>query len=121
MHITLGIESYLNAAAHLDIIEKVGSPNVKVYYDFRNTADAGYDVYSDVQQIGKNLICELHMKENGFPLGQGTLDWKRIAGILKDMGYYGDGWMQIEWAKREEDDLVKTYQQNLAFLKQLFR
>ena len=39
--IILGIESYLNADEHLDIIDKVGSPNIKVYYDFRNTADAG--------------------------------------------------------------------------------
>jgi L-ribulose-5-phosphate 3-epimerase len=120
MNIILGIESYLSAEEHMDIIEKVGSKNVKVYYDFRNTADAGHDVYTDVQKIGKELICELHMKENGVPLGEGTLDWPRIAGILKDMGYYGDGWMQIEWAKRDEQEVLGTYKKNLQFLKKVF-
>jgi L-ribulose-5-phosphate 3-epimerase len=120
MNVILGIESYLSAGEHLDIIEKVGSKNVKVYYDFRNTADAGHDVYSDVQKIGKDLICELHMKENRVPLGEGTLDWPRIAGILKDMGYYGDGWMQIEWAKRDEEEVLTAYKKNLQFLKKVF-
>jgi L-ribulose-5-phosphate 3-epimerase len=120
LNIILGIESYLSAEEHLDIIEKVGSKNVKVYYDFRNTADAGHDVYNDVQKIGKGLICELHMKENRVPLGEGTLDWPRISGILKDMGYYGDGWMQIEWARRDEEDVVPTYKKNVQFLKRLF-
>jgi L-ribulose-5-phosphate 3-epimerase len=120
MNIILGIESYLSAEEHLDIIEKVGSKNVKVYYDFRNTADAGHDVYNDVQKIGKDLICELHMKENGLPLGEGTLDWPRIASILNNMGYYGDGWMQIEWAKRDEEDVLATYKKNLQFLKKVF-
>src|SRR5204863_4870561 len=45
--IILGIESYLDAAEHLEIIDKVGSPSVKVYFDFRNTADAGYDVIKE--------------------------------------------------------------------------
>ncbi len=67
--IVLGIESYLSADEHLDIINKVGSASIKVYYDFRNTADAGYDTVAEFKKLGKNMICELHMKENGFLLG----------------------------------------------------
>src|SRR6476620_3285808 len=39
--ITLGIESYLDAREHIEILDKVGSKNLQVYYDFRNTADDG--------------------------------------------------------------------------------
>lgn len=118
--IILGIESYLNAAEHLDIIEQVGSKNVRAYVDFRNTADAGYDVLKEVKQLGKNNICELHIKENGFLLGQGTLDWPRIRDLLYEMNYFGDGWMQIEWAKPDKADTVESYRHNLKFLRQLF-
>lgn len=118
--IILGIESYLNAAEHLDIIEQVGSKNVKAYIDFRNTADAGFDVLKEVRQLGRNNICELHMKENGFLLGQGTLDWTRIRNLLYEMDYFGDGWMQIEWAKPEKADVVESYRHNLQFLRHLF-
>ena len=118
--ITLGIESYLNAAEHLDIIEAVGSKNVKVYYDFRNTADAGFDTVKEFKQIGKDMICELHMKENGFLLGKGTLDWQSISNAVYESGYYGDGWMQIEWAKPDTDELIESYKQNHQFLKNHF-
>lgn len=118
--IILGIESYLNADEHLEIIEKVGSKNVKVYLDCRNTADAGFDVFKEVRKLGKENICELHMKENGFLLGKGTLDWPKIADMFYEMQYYGDGWMQLEWAIPSDTDLVTGYQQNLQFLKGLF-
>lgn len=119
--ITLGIESYLTAEEHLDIMDRVGSKAVKVYYDFRNAADAGNDVVKEIKLLGKNNICEIHMKENGFLLGEGTMDWKNIAHTLEEIGYYGDGWMQIEWAKPRDMDLIKAYRQNLGFLRTHFK
>ncbi len=118
--ITLGIESYLNAKEHLEIIDAVGSKNIKVYYDFRNTADAGYDTVKEFKALGKKMICELHMKENGFLLGKGTLDWAAIGRAVYESGYWGDGWMQIEWALPQGADLVDGYKQNLAFLQNIF-
>ena len=118
--VILGIESYLSADEHLDIIDKVGSANIKVYYDFRNTADAGYNTVTEFRKLGKNLICELHMKENGFLLGKGTLDWPAIGRAVFESGYYGDGWMQIEGAKPDNADLMESYRLNQAFLKSIF-
>ncbi len=118
--VILGIESYLNADEHRDIIDKVGSANIKVYYDFRNTADAGYNTITEFKKLGKNLICELHMKENGFLLGKGTLDWQAIGKAVYESGYYGDGWMQIEGAKPDNADLLESYRLNQALLKSIF-
>jgi L-ribulose-5-phosphate 3-epimerase len=117
--ITLGIESYLTAEEHMDIIQQVGSSAIKVFYDFRNAADAGNDVIKEIKWLGKDMICELHIKENGFLLGSGTMDWKKIFDTLMDMSYRGDGWMQIEWAMPKEADIIKSYQHNLQFLKEL--
>lgn len=118
--ITMGIESYLNAKEHLAIIDKVGSKNVKVYFDFRNTADAGFNPAEEFRKLGKDMVCELHMKENGFLLGKGTVDWKAVCAAIYDTGYYGNGWMQIEGAIPKDGDIVKSYQHNLNYLKQLF-
>jgi sugar phosphate isomerase/epimerase len=118
--VILGIESYLNAAEHLQIIEAVGSENVKAYVDFRNMADAGYDVLKEVKQLGKKNICELHMKENGSLLGQGDLPWEKIRDLIYEMGYYGDGWMQIESSIPKQADIVQSYTHNLRYLKSLF-
>ena len=118
--VTLGIESYLSAEEHMEIIQQVGSKNLKVYYDFRNSADAGYDVIKEIKWLGKDMICELHMKENGFRLGEGTMDWKKISETLMEMNYYGDGWMQIESANPKGADVTESYKHNLAFLRQQF-
>ncbi|HMG88477.1 MAG TPA: sugar phosphate isomerase/epimerase family protein [Chryseolinea sp.] len=120
MGITLGIESYLSAQELMDIIQKVGSNAVKVYYDFRNSADAGYDVINEIKFLGKDAICELHIKENGFLLGKGTLDWRRIGETLMDIDYVGDGWMQIEGAIPKDADIVESYRYNLRYLKAIF-
>lgn len=118
--ITLGIESYLNAKEHMEIIDRVGSKNIKVYYDFRNTADAGFDTVEEFKKLGKEMICELHMKENGFLLDKGTINWKEVSKAVSDMGYHGDGWMQIEGALPKDAEIVSSYKHNLAYLKQLF-
>jgi L-ribulose-5-phosphate 3-epimerase len=117
--VTLGIESYLSAPEHLDIMQAVGSKAIKVYYDFRNAADAGYDIYEEIPLLGREQICEIHMKENGFRLGEGTLDWPRIARAIQDIGY--QGWMQIEGASPKGADIVECYRHNRQYLEKLFR
>jgi len=118
--VTLGIESYLTAEEHLHIMREVNSPAIKVFYDFRNAADAGNDIFQELKTLGKENICELHMKENRLLLSKGTIDWPKVATALREMGYRGDNWMQIEWAKPDGDDVVAAYRQNLAYLQGLF-
>ena len=119
--VILGIESYLNAAEHLEIMDAVGSKNVKCYYDFRNTADAGHDTVKEFKQLGQQNVCELHMKENGFLLANGPLEWTKVRDAIYETGFSGDGWMQIEGALPNDADLVKSYQNNLAYLRGLFK
>lgn len=116
--ITLGIESWLSGQEHLDIINAVGSKAVKVYYDFRNSTDAGHDIFKEIPMLGKDMICEIHMKENGQRLGEGPLDWPRVAKAVKDIGY--EGWMQIEGATPQGAEIIPCYQHNLDYLKGLF-
>jgi sugar phosphate isomerase/epimerase len=118
--IILGIESYLSADEQIDIIDQVGSKNIKVYYDFCNVTDAGLDTVKEFKKLGKERICELHMKENGFLLGSGVNDWKAIGQAIHETNYKGDGWMQIEGAIPKGADRVKSYQQNFQFLKNIF-
>ncbi len=121
MGITLGIESYLTAQEHLDIMQQVGSKAVKVYYDFRNATDAGNDVFKEIKLLGKDNICELHIKENGVLLEKGSLDWQQIAKSLDEIGYMGDGWVQIEGAMPNNTNVVESYKQNLSFVRNIFK
>lgn len=118
--IIIGIESYLDAKEHIEIMKAVGSANLKVYFDFRNTADAGYDPVDEFKKLGKDRVCELHMKENGFLLDKGTVDWKSVSVAVARTGYSGSGWMQIEGAIPKGEAVVESYRHNLAYLKKLF-
>ena len=94
--VTLGIESWLSAEQHIDIIERVGSPVVKVYYDVANSHKAGYDIYKEIRQLGP-LICEFHAKDYDNLYGKGSIDFKEVRLAMDDVGYRG--WLVMEGTK----------------------
>ncbi len=92
----LGVESWLSAEQHLEIIDRVGSPAVKVYYDVANSNMAGYDIYKEIRQLGKN-ICEFHAKDYDDLYGKGSIDFERVREAIDDIGYRG--WLVMEGTK----------------------
>ena len=91
--VILGIESWMNAADHLRMIDAIGSPTVQVWYDVANSEKMGYDIYKEIRQIGKDRICQFHMKENGFLLGQGRIDFARLLPEVTQCGAADDWWV----------------------------
>jgi sugar phosphate isomerase/epimerase len=112
--VILGIESWLSADQHLEILERVGSKSVQVYYDVCNSTDRGYDIYKEIRQLGQR-ICEIHAKENGALLGQGKVDFHKVRAALDDIGYRG--WVQIEGAVPSGKPMLESYQANCKFLR----
>jgi L-ribulose-5-phosphate 3-epimerase len=113
--IILGIESWLSADEHLEIIRAIGSKNVRVYYDLANSQKMGYDIYEELRQLGTEYICEIHAKENGYLLGQGKIDFPRVKTILDEIRY--EGWVIIEGAVPEGADLYQSYLANNQYLR----
>ena len=94
--VTLAIESWLSAEQHVDIIERVGSPAVKVYYDVANSHKAGYDIYSEIRRLGR-FICQFHAKDYDDLYGKGSIDFERVRSAMDDAGYRG--WLVMEGTK----------------------
>jgi len=115
--VVLGIESWLSAAQHLEILDRVQSKAVRVYYDVCNSNDRGYDIYKEIRQLGK-LICEFHAKENGALLGQGKIDFKKVRAVMDDIEYAG--WIQIEGAVPPGQPMLESYQANCKFMRGIF-
>ena len=116
--VILGLESWLSAEDTLRIMDRVGSPAVKMYYDVCNSTDRGYDIYKEIRQLGRDRICEFHLKENGCLLGKGPVNFEKVRDAINDIGYAG--WMQIEGAVPLNANLVTSYAANLKFLRGLF-
>lgn len=94
--VTLGIESWLSAEQHIDIIERVGSRVVKVYYDVGNSHKEGHDIYKEIRQLGP-LICQFHAKDYDDLYGKGSIDFEEVRRAIDDIGYRG--WLVMEGTK----------------------
>ncbi|MHC4637110.1 MAG: sugar phosphate isomerase/epimerase family protein [Planctomycetota bacterium] len=113
--VILGLESLLSAEQNMDIIDRVGSPVVKVYYDVLNSHKAGYDIYKEIRFLGSRNLCEFHAKDKGL-FGQGIIDFPRVRLAMDDIGYRG--WLQIEGSKPL--GLEASYRHNGQYLRSIF-
>lgn len=117
-NIILGIESWLSAEEHIEIIDAVGSDHVRVYYDVANSHHMGYDIYKEIRWLGNNHICEFHAKENGYLLGEGKIKFPEVQQAINEIGY--SGWIQIEGAVPPEKETYESYLSNTEYLRSLF-
>ncbi len=116
--VVLGVESYLNADEHLRILDAVDSPAVKVYYDVANMNKMGYDVYKEIRQLGRDRICQIHCKENGYLLGQGKIDFPKVKEAVDEIGW--QGWLIVEGAVPKGGDMFESYVKNQKLLRSIF-
>ncbi len=114
----LGIESWLSADELTRIIDAVGSPAIKVYYDVANTTKMGYDIHKEIRQLGRDTICQFHAKENGFLLGKGKVDFKRVKESIDAIGW--NGWITLEGATDRKLGVLKSYIHNQNYLRKVF-
>ena len=125
--VVLGLENTLTAEQNLEVIRRVGSEWVQVYYDVGNATSYGYDVPGELRMLGKDRICEIHLKETlslpeedkpllGAP-ASGGVDFEAVAAACADIGY--DGWYTLETSGRDGHFQEDT-QANVAFVDRLF-
>ena len=115
----LGLETLLNEADHRHIMTSVGSPAVKVYYDTANSTRMGYDIYKEIESLGVQSICEIHLKENHALMGDGAIDFEKVKGILDAMQY--KGWLIIEGSVPKGMSREDGSGKNAAYALELFR
>jgi sugar phosphate isomerase/epimerase len=118
--VALGLENTITAAQNLEIIDRVGSEWLQVYYDMGNSTGNGYDVPTEIRMIGNDRLCEFHLKDwNTRLLGaEGCMvDNEAVAAALKEIGY--DKWLVLETSGRQDRFLEDT-RANVAWAKDLF-
>lgn len=116
--VVLGLETSLNAEEHMRLLDAVGSPAVKVYYDVSNMLRRGNDIYREIPLLA-DRICRFHMKEKDALLGGGDVDFARVRQAMETIGYRD--WLVIESATVKGRGVVDCYRENRTFLRTLFR
>ena len=116
--VILGLENTISAEENVWIMEQVGSPAVKVYYDVGNSFSQKYDVYKEIVWLGKDRVCQLHIKDNPHFLGKGPIDYTKYMEAVLKSGF--EGWAMLETScptKVVKDDFTV----NAAFVREFLK
>lgn len=92
--VILGLEDTISAKDNVRIMERSKSPAVLTYYDVGNSTNNGFDVVPEIRWLGKQRICEVHLKDNPNFLGKGKIDFPAVVAALADIGFAD--WAQLE-------------------------
>jgi sugar phosphate isomerase/epimerase len=115
--VILGLEDTISAEDNVRIMDRARSKNVLVYYDVGNSTSAGFDIVKEIRWLGKDRICQFHLKDNPNYLGEGKINLPAVLQAMKDIGY--TAWANLETdvhpGSKVEDDMRK----NLGYLKAL--
>jgi L-ribulose-5-phosphate 3-epimerase len=97
-HVILGLENTLSAEDNVRIMDKVKSSAVKVYYDVGNSTRWHHDVLQEIPWLGRDRICQMHLKDNPNYLGEGAIDFARVLAAIRKIGF--DGYANLETVAR---------------------
>ena len=94
------------------IVDAVGSPAVKAYYDIGNAVAFGFDPTAEIRALG-NRIGIVHIKDHADRLGQGGVPVAASIAVLRDIGY--GGMLVFETAPTDDPRQAAAY--NLGFVR----
>ena len=91
--VELAVETSLSAEESLQLLEEVGHPFLKIYYDIGNAAALGYDAPLEIRRLGSSIVG-IHVKDRkhlgkSVILGTGDADFHSCFKVLHDIGYGG--------------------------------
>lgn len=124
--IMLGIENVdgldvLSINDCLSIVNKVGSPWLKVYPDVGNLVANSLSFEKELEKGLEKFIC-IHLKDtkiNTFrrvPFGEGEVNFKLLGQILKEHHYKKNFTVEM-WNDNEKDNPVNIVNESIRYLK----
>jgi L-ribulose-5-phosphate 3-epimerase len=115
--VILGLENTVSAEDNVRIMERARSKNVLVYYDVGNSTQAGFDVVKEIRWLGKNRICQFHLKDNPHYLGEGAIPFPAVVQAIRDIGF--SGYSNLETDVHQDATVDSDMRRNLAFVRKL--
>ncbi len=114
--IILGLEDTISAKDNVRIMERAKSPAVLTYYDVGNSTNNGFNITEEIRWLGRERICEVHLKDNPNYLGKGKIDFKAVIDALADIGF--EQWAQLE-TDTPSGSVESDMTVNLTFIRDL--
>jgi sugar phosphate isomerase/epimerase len=121
--VVIGIETALDAKAEAALLDEIGSPAVKSYFNFANALQNGRDIHAELETLGKDRIVQIHAsnKDGAWLQNDPQVDLPKIKATLDGMGW--SGWLVIERSRdaSRPTDVKFNFTANAAYLKSVFQ
>lgn len=121
--VVIGIETSLDARAEAALLDEIGSPAVRSYFNFSNALQHGRDIHAEIRALGRDRIVQIHASNtDGHWLEQDPqVDLPAIKRTLDAIGWRG--WLVIERSRdsARATDVRANFTANVSFLKQVFQ
>jgi len=121
--VVIGVETALDAAKEAELIDEIGSPGVRSYFNFANALQAGRDLHAELTTLGKERICQIHATDqDGVWLENNSrIDMPKVKATLDGMEW--SGWLVIERSRDANDsrNVRGNFGANAAYLKKVFQ
>ncbi len=121
--VTIAIETALPAADEVKLLKEIGSPAIKIYFNFSNPLKEGRDLIKELKTLGSSHIAIIHAtNKDGVHLEQDTqLNLHKVKQTLDEMGW--TGWLVVERSRdaTRATDTKYNYGANVAYLKKIFQ
>jgi L-ribulose-5-phosphate 3-epimerase len=112
--VILGLENTISAEDNVRIMERSRSASVLVYYDVGNSAEAGFDPVKEIRWLGKDRICQFHLKDNPHYLGEGSIQFGPIMRAIREIGFSGYANLETDAPSKQLDNDMRK---NLAYIR----
>lgn len=121
--VVIGIETALPAKEEVQLLKEIGSPAIKIYFNFSSPLKEGRDLVSELKILGKDRIAMIHAsnKDSVWLQNDPQLDLYKVKKTLDEMGWRG--WLVIERSRdaTKPSDTKYNYGANTAYLKKIFQ
>lgn len=121
--VVIGIETALDAAGEVRLLDEIGSPAIKSYFNFANALQNRRDLPTELRILGKDRICQIHCtNEDGVWLeNDPKVDLRKVKQTLDEMGWHG--WLVLERSRDAKDarNVKKNFGANAAYVKSVFQ
>ena len=116
--VILGLEDTISAEDNVRIMDQSRSASVQVYYDVGNSTKAGFDVVKEIRWLGKDRICQFHLKDNPHYLGEGDIQFPAIIEAIRDIGFSGYANLETD---SHPNQLEADMRKNLAYIRNVIK
>ncbi|MGE9313647.1 sugar phosphate isomerase/epimerase family protein [Niabella sp. CJ426] len=121
--VVIAIETALSASGEKQLLKEIGSPAIKIYFNFSNPLKGGRDLYKEMKTLGAKNIAMIHAsnKDSVWLEKDPQIDLYKVKKVLDKMKW--KGWLVVERSRdaSQPTNVKYNYGANVAYLKKVFQ